>query len=163
MEKTFLNSLEINTCNNLPAVGSIAPDFELVKTDLSDIQLSDLKGKRIVLNIFPSLDTEVCARSVRKFNEAASKLENTVVLCISKDLPFAAQRFCSANGIENVIIASAFRSDFGTKYGVEMTNGPLWGLFARTIIIIDSEGKIIATSLSKEITDEPDYELINKI
>lgn len=163
MEKTFLNSLEIHTCNNLPANGSDAPDFELVKTDLSDVRLSDFKGKRVVLNIFPSLDTEVCARSVRKFNEDASKLENTVVVCVSKDLPFASQRFCSANGIENVIIVSAFRSEFGKVYGVEMINGPLRGLFARTVIVIDTDGKIIATSLCENITDEPDYNLIRQI
>lgn len=142
----------------LPKVGEDAPNFALVAKDLSEICLHDYKGKRIVLNIFPSLDTDVCAASVRKFNVDASQLENTVVLCVSMDLPFAAQKFCVANGIDNVAPASGFRSDFGQNYGVEITDGPLRGLYARCLVIIDENGKIKGTSLCKEITEEPDYQ-----
>ena len=142
----------------LPKVGDDAPNFALVAKDLSEICLHDYKGKRIVLNIFPSLDTDVCAASVRKFNVDASQLENTVVLCVSMDLPFAAQKFCVANGIENVAPASGFRSDFGENYGVEITDGPLRGLYARCLVIIDENGKVIGTSLCNEITEEPDYQ-----
>lgn len=143
---------------DLPKVGEDAPNFALVAKDLSEICLHDYLGKRVVLNIFPSLDTDVCAASVRRFNVDASKLENTVVLCVSMDLPFAAQKFCVANGIENVAPASGFRSDFGENYGVEITDGPMRGLYARCLIIIDENGKIKGTSLCKEITEEPDYQ-----
>lgn len=143
---------------NVPEAGTAAPNFALVGKDLSEICLHDFKGKRVVLNIFPSLDTDVCAASVRRFNVDASKLENTVVLCVSMDLPFAAQRFCVANGIENVAPASGFRSDFGKNYGMELTDGPLRGLYARGLIIIDEEGKIKGTSICREITEEPDYQ-----
>ena len=163
MEKTFLNTLEIHTCGNLPQVGDMAPNFELVATDLSDIRLSDLKGKKVVLNIFPSIDTEVCAKSVRRFNTDAAAIDNCVVLCISKDLPFAAGRFCTVNGIENAKAASAFRSTFGKDYGIEMADGPLKGLFARAVILIDEEGRIKAKSLCENITDEPDYEILKQI
>ena len=163
MEKTYLNTLEIHTCGKLPEVGASAPEFELVKTDLSETRLSELKGKRVVLNIFPSIDTEVCARSVRRFNEEAAKMNNTIVLCVSKDLPFASGRFCSINGIENTIAVSAFRSDFGKNYGIEMIDGPLRALFARAVVIIDEEGKVIKTYISQNITDEPDYEILNQI
>ena len=142
----------------LPKIGEDAPNFALVGKDLNEINLHEYKGKRIVLNIFPSLDTDVCAASVRRFNVDASKLENTVVLCISMDLPFAAQKFCVANGIDNVAPASGFRSDFGQNYGVEITDGPMRGLYARCLIIIDENGKIMGTSLCKEITEEPDYQ-----
>ncbi len=147
----------VQTSGNLPAVGDAAPDFILTAQDLSDIRLSDYKGKRIVLNIFPSLDTEVCAASVRRFNVEASSLKNTVVLCVSMDLPFAATRFCSANGIENVATASGFRSEFGSDYGVRIEEGPLRGLYTRALVVIDEEGKVIATELVEEITHEPDY------
>jgi thiol peroxidase len=160
MEKTFLGTLEVHTCGYLPQVGDMAPDFELVATDLSDIRLSDLKGKKVVLNIFPSIDTEVCAQSVRRFNKDAASIDNCVVLCISRDLPFAAARFCTVNGIENAKSASAFRSTFGKDYGVEMTDGPLKGLFARAVILIDEEGKIKAKSLCENITEEPDYNIL---
>ena len=142
----------------LPKAGEDAPNFALVAKDLSEVCLHDYKGKRIVLNIFPSLDTDVCAASVRRFNVDASKLDNTVVLCVSMDLPFAAQRFCVANGIENVAPASGFRSDFGQNYGVEITDGPMRGLYARCLVVIDENGKIKGTSLCKEITEEPDYQ-----
>lgn len=143
---------------DLPKVGEDAPNFALVAKDLTEICLHDYKGKRIVLNIFPSLDTDVCAASVRRFNVDASKLDNTVVLCVSMDLPFAAQKFCVANGIDNVAPASGFRSDFGQNYGVEITDGPMRGLYARCLIVVDENGKIMGTSLCKEITEEPDYD-----
>lgn len=157
-ETVTLQGNTFHLYGKIPQAGEEAPNFALVAKDLSDICLHDYKGKRVVLNIFPSLDTPVCAASVRKFNEEASKLENTVVLCVSMDLPFAAQDFCVANGIENVAPASGFRSDFGKNYGVEITDGPMRGLYARCLIVLDEEGKIKGTSLCKEITEEPDYQ-----
>lgn len=140
-------------------VGAVAPDFELVKSDLSSIKLGDLKGKRIVLNIFPSLDTSVCATSVRKFNKLASSLPDTVVLAISKDLPFAQGRFCTTEGIENVVPASDFRvTGFDKAYGLLMKDGPLAGLLARAVVVIDKSGKVVYTQLVPEITEEPDYD-----
>ena len=141
-------------------VGKVAPDFELVKTDLSSFSLKDLKGKNVVLNIFPSLDTSVCATSVRKFNKMAAGLKDTVVLAISKDLPFAQGRFCTTEGISNVIPLSDYRytSDFAEKYGVLMTDGPLAGLLARSVVVVDPEGKVVYTELVPEITQEPNYE-----
>ena len=140
-------------------VGKVAPDFELVKTDLSSFSLKDLNGKNVILNIFPSLDTSVCATSVRKFNKMGAGLKDTVVLAISKDLPFAHARFCTTEGIENVIGLSAFRnSTFAEDYGVALVNGPLAGLFARAVIILDEQGKVIYTELVPEITQEPNYE-----
>ncbi len=139
--------------------GAAAPDFSLVKTDLSSLSLKDLKGKRVVLNIFPSLDTGVCASSVRKFNKLAASLHDTVVLAVSKDLPFAHARFCTAEGIENVVPVSDFRdSDFDKKYGVLMEDGPLAGLLARSVVVVDKDGKVIYTELVPEITQEPDYD-----
>lgn len=163
METIYLNSQEVHTCGLLPAVGSPAPDFSVVTTDLCDISLSEMRGKRIVMNIFPSLDTDTCARSVRRFNELAASMENTAVLCISKDLPFAAKRFCVTNGIDHAIAASAFRSNFGYKYGVELTDSPLRQLLTRAIIVVDEKGYIMATALSKEISEEPDYDYIINI
>lgn len=154
---TFKGSA-INTIGQLPAVGSTAPGFTLVKQDLSETSLKDYAGEKVILNIFPSIDTGVCAMSVRKFNEKAAGLKNTVVLCISLDLPFAQARFCGAEGIENVITASAFRSAFGDHYGVTLANGPLAGLFARAVVIVDEGGKIIYTELVPEIAQEPDYD-----
>ena len=140
-------------------VGKVAPDFELVKSDLSSFALKDLKGKNIVLNIFPSLDTGVCATSVRKFNKMAAGMKDTVVLAISKDLPFAQGRFCTTEGIENVIPLSDFRfSDFDESYGVRMADGPLAGLLARAVVVIGKDGKVAYTELVPEITQEPDYE-----
>lgn len=140
-------------------VGKIAPDFQLVKTDLSTFSLKDLKGKNVVLNIFPSLDTGVCAASVRKFNKLAAGLKDTVVLAISKDLPFAHGRFCSAEGIDNVVPLSDFRfSDFDENYGVLMADGPLAGLLARTVVVVGKDGKVAYTELVPEITQEPDYD-----
>lgn len=155
---TFQNN-PMHTAGNLPKVGTIAPKFELVKGDLSTLTNDDLKGKRILLNIFPSLDTSVCATSVRKFNQKAAQMANTAVVAVSKDLPFAQSRFCTTEGIENVIAASAFRStEFGKEYGVELIDGPLAGLLCRAVIIIDESGKILYEQLVPEITHEPDYE-----
>lgn len=140
-------------------VGKVAPDFELVNTDLSSFSLKDIKDKNVILNIFPSLDTNVCATSVRKFNQLAAGLRDTVVLAISKDLPFAHARFCSIEGIENVIPLSDFRySDFDESYGVCMADGPLAGLLARAVVVIGKDGKVTYTELVPEITQEPDYD-----
>lgn len=154
---TFKGS-PIKTAGELPEKGSAAPDFTLVKQDLSETSLADYKGKRLVLNIFPSIDTGVCATSVRTFNEKAAALKNTVVLCVSMDLPFAQARFCGAEGIKNVATASAFRSAFGEHYGVTLIGGPLVGLFARAVVVTDEAGKVIYTELVPEIAQEPDYD-----
>lgn len=139
--------------------GVQAPDFELVKNDLTTLTLSSLRGRRVVLNIFPSLDTGVCAASVRKFNKLAASLPDTVVVAVSKDLPFAQNRFCAAEGIDNVIPASAFRDTaFDAAYGVGMADGPLQGLLARAVVVVDKDGRVIHAQLVTEITDEPDYE-----
>ena len=159
MAKITLKGNPINTVGNLPVVGSIAPDFKLVKSDLSILSLEDLKGKRVVLNIFPSLDTDVCATSVRRFNAEASKLDNTVVVCISKDLPFAHSRFCTTEGLNNVVTASDFRDGtFGTNYGVTIADGPLAGLHSRAVVVLDINGKVKYTEQVPEIVQEPDYE-----
>lgn len=159
MSKVTLKGNEFNTIGELPVVGSKAPEFELVKTDLSEIKNSDLTGKRVILNIFPSLDTAVCASSVRKFNVEATKLENAVVVCVSKDLPFAHGRFCTTEGINNVIPASEFRSNnFGKNYGVMMVDGPLQGLMARAVVVLDENGTVLYNQLVPEITEEPDYQ-----
>jgi thiol peroxidase len=147
-----------NTVGELPQVGSPAPDFKLTKSDLTDITLKDLRGKRVVLNIFPSIDTPVCASSVRKFNAEADKLANTVILCVSEDLPFAHSRFCAAEGLKNVVTASDFRTgELGKKYGVEITNGPLAGLLARAVVVVDETGEVVYTEQVPEITREPNY------
>lgn len=161
---TFKGS-PVQTSGELPDKGASAPDFTLVRSDLSEAKLSDFKGKNVVLNIFPSLDTGTCAASVRRFNKEATSLDNTVVLGISADLPFAAGRFCSAEGIENVITLSSFRNnDFGKDYGLVMNNGPLRGLLARAVVVIDSEGNVLHTELVPEIAQEPDYQsAINSI
>lgn len=156
---TLKNELTVNVNGNLPTVGSVAPNFTLVKGDLSEVSLSDLKGKKVLLNIFPSVDTGVCAASVRKFNQEAASLENTVVLAISADLPFAGGRFCAAEGIENVATASVFRNpEFAQNYGVLLADGPLKGLLARAVVVIDQDGKVAYTELVPEITNEPNYE-----
>ena len=147
----------VATVGELPAAGTDAPAFILTGQDLGDITLDDLKGKQIVLNIFPSLDTDVCAASVRRFNQDAAKYPDTVVVCVSQDLPFAATRFCTANGIENVKTGSAFRSDFGKDYGVEIADGPFKGLLARAVVVIGKDGKVKGSQLVEEITNEPDY------
>ncbi|MDR2816829.1 MAG: thiol peroxidase [Proteiniphilum sp.] len=148
----------VHTTGELPQKGAAAPDFTLVKRDLTEARLSDFKGKYVVLNIFPSLDTGVCAASVRRFNKEAASLKNTIVLAISVDLPFAAERFCSAEGIENVVTLSGFRNhSFGEDYGLLMADGPLKGLLARAVVIVAPDGKIIHTELVPEIAQEPDY------
>ncbi|MBM7051133.1 thiol peroxidase [Rothia sp. ZJ1223] len=148
----------VHTTGELPAVGSTAPAFLTVNTDLEDVSAETFAGKKIVLNIFPSVDTGICAQSVRQFNEEAAGLENTVVVSISQDLPFALGRFCGAEGIENVVATSAFRSSFGQDYGVTMTDGPLKGLLARSVVIINEGGEVTYTQLVPEIKTEPDYE-----
>ncbi len=149
----------VETVGNLPAVGQQAPDFKLVKSDLSEITLADIKGKKAILNIFPSLDTGVCAASVRKFNEEAASLKNAVVLCISRDLPFAHGRFCVAEGIENVITASDFRNgSFGDDYGLTISNSAFEGLHSRAVVVLDENGKVIYNEQVPEIVQEPDYE-----
>lgn len=155
-EITFKGN-KVNTIGKLPQVGETAKDFALVGTDLSVKSLGDFSG-RLVLNIFPSLDTGVCATSVRKFNEKAAGLENTTVLCISKDLPFAHGRFCTSEGINNVVNLSEFRNnDFGTAYGVTMVDGPLAGLLSRSVVVLDENKKVIYTQQVPEIVEEPDY------
>jgi thiol peroxidase len=158
MAQVTFKGTPIHTCGELPAKGSPAPDFTLVKQDLSETTRSDYAGKRLVLNIFPSIDTGVCALSVKAFNQKAASLENTVVLCVSMDLPFAQGRFCAAEGIQNVVTASAFRSNFGEHYGVTMVDGPLTGLFARAVVVLNESGSVIYTELVPEIAQEPDYD-----
>ena len=159
MAKVTLKGNEIHTNGELPKVGTEAPDFKGVKSDLSELSLSDLKGKKVVINVFPSLDTSVCAASVRRFNKEAASHPDTVVLAVSKDLPFAHGRFCTTEGIENVIPLSDFRfSDFDESYGVRMADGPLGGLLARAVVIIGKDGKVMYTELVPEITQEPDYD-----
>jgi thiol peroxidase len=159
MAKITLKGNPVNTSGNLPAKGTTAPDFNLVKSDLGHLSLSELKGKKLILNIFPSLDTSVCATSVRKFNQLAAGKENAVVLGISKDLPFAHGRFCSTEGITNVVPLSGFRDvSFGKSYGVDIIDGPLAGLYARSVVVVDEKGTVLYTQLVPETTEEPDYD-----
>ena len=154
-----LKGNKINTNGNLPEIGSLATDFNLTSTDLAAKRLSDFKGKNLVLNIFPSVDTGTCAASVRNFNKTATDLTNTIVLCISRDLPFAQSRFCGAEGIENIVMLSDFNTgQFGKDYGIEITDGPLAGLHSRCIVVINPDGKIIYTEQVLEIVDEPNYD-----
>ena len=159
MGQVTLRGNPVDTSGDLPAKGAAAPSFTLTKKDLSSVSLSELAGKRVVLNIFPSIDTPTCATSVRTFNQRAGEVDNTVVLCVSADLPFAAGRFCGAEGLTNVSTGSDFRhKDFGDTYGVTMTSGPLAGLLARSVVVIDEAGKVAYTELVPEIAQEPDYE-----
>ena len=159
MAQITLKGNPINTVGELPKLGTQAPDFKLVKDDLSEKTFADYKGQKVVLNIFPSLDTGTCAASVRRFNAEASKLENTKVLCISKDLPFAQARFCGAEGLENVENLSDFRyNTFGKDYGLEIADGPLAGLESRAVVIVDENGKVVYTEQVGEIVDEPNYD-----
>lgn len=149
----------VHTCGELPAVGEMAPDFLLTRTDLSDISLKDLAGKKVVLNIFPSVDTPVCSMSVRKFNAEIGNFKNAAVLCVSMDLPFAHARFCETEGLKDVIPASEMRQrTFGDRYGVRMTDGPLAGLLARAVVVLDESGRVIHSQLVDEIASEPDYD-----
>lgn len=159
MASITLGGNPINTNGELPKVGSNAPEFQLVKNDLSVASLADFAGKKLVLNIFPSIDTGTCATSVRTFNTKASALENTKVLCISRDLPFAQKRFCGAEGLENVENLSDFKSgDFGKNFGLEIVDGPLAGLHSRVVIVLDENGVVKYTEQVSEIADEPNYE-----
>lgn len=158
MAEVTLGGNPTNTNGDLPAVGSDAPAFTLTKGDLSDLTNADLAGQNVVLNIFPSVDTPTCAQSVRTFNERAAGLDNTTVVCVSADLPFAQGRFCGAEGIENVTTASTFKSDFLSDYGVKLIDGRLEGLAARSVVVIDGAGKVVHTELVGEIANEPDYD-----
>jgi len=164
MARTKLGSDDVNTKGDLPSVGSVAPDFVLSDNDLKEVTLHQFKGKRVILNIFPSIDTSTCATSVREFNKRAASLENTVVLCISKDLPFAQKRFCGAEGITNVISLSDFRDrGFATAYGVELLDGRLAGLHARAVVIVGADGQVKYTELVPQIKQEPNYEAALKV
>ena len=158
MAQTALGGNPVNTVGDLPTVGSHTPSFTITKGDLSDVTPADFTGKRVVLNIFPSIDTPTCATSTRKFNEIASSLDNTVVVCVAADLPFAMNRFCGAEGLENVVVASTFRGDFGDAYGVRLIDGKLAGLMARSVVVLDEAGTVIHSQLVPEIAQEPDYD-----
>lgn len=159
MAQITLGGSPIQTVGDLPAAGAAAPAFHLAGADLSTIDSDSFAGGRVVLNIFPSIDTAVCAMSVRKFNEAAAGLDNTTVLCVSADLPFAAARFCGAEGLDRVKTASTFRSpEFGNDYGVTITDGAFAGLLARAVVVVDTDGSVLYDQLVSEIADEPDYD-----
>ncbi len=159
MTSVLFGGKPTNINGDLPKVGSKAPNFELVKTDMAVVSLADFAGSKLVLNIFPSIDTPVCATSVRKFNADAGQLENTKVLCISRDLPFAQKRFCSTEGLENVINLSDFNTGkFGKDYGIEMTEGAFSGLHARAVVVLDENGMIKYTELVPNVSNEPNYE-----
>lgn len=159
MAETAFKGTPVSLAGEIPQPGALAPDFSLVGKDLSDVALKDYSGKTVVLNIFPSIDTEVCAMSVRKFNAEIANFDNAVVICVSADLPFAHGRFCGAEGLNHVITASTFRSpDFGETYGLGMADGPLAGLMARAVLVIDGQGKLVYSQLVPDIAQEPDYE-----
>lgn len=158
MADTAFSGTPAHTVGDLPAVGAAAPAFTTVNADLQDVSLSDFAGKRVILNIFPSVDTGVCANSEREFNTRATGLDNTVVVSVSKDLPFALGRFCAAEGIENVTATSSFRSSFSEDYGVRLIDSPLAGVLARAVVVIDTDGTVLHTELVPEITTEPDYD-----
>ena len=159
MATITLQGNPIHTCGELPAPGAPAPDFLLTKTDLGDVSLRDFAGQRVVLNIFPSIDTPICATSVRRFNAEIDKLNNAACLCVSLDLPFAHARFCGAEGLERVIAVSELRNrDFGDRYGVRISDGPLAGLLARAVVVIDEKGTVIYRQQVPEIKEEPDYQ-----
>lgn len=159
MAQTAFQGTPVQLSGDLPRIGELAPGFTFTNKDLADVQLRDYAGKIVVLNIFPSIDTPVCAMSVRKFNSEIGNHDNAVAICISADLPFAHARFCGAEGLDHVVSASTFRQpEFGDAYGVRITDGPLAGLMARAVVVIDGQGKVVYTQLVKEITEEPDYE-----
>ncbi len=158
MATVTLKGNPINTIGTLPAIGTEAPNFTMTKEDLSSGSLSDYKGKKVVLNIFPSIDTGTCAQSVRQFNQEAAELDNTAVVCISKDLPFAQGRFCGAEGIDNVVMMSDFKDgNFGKAYGVEFADGPLETLLSRSVVVVDEKGKVLYTEQVSETVEEPNY------
>lgn len=156
MATTALRGTPVETIGDLPEVGDVAPDFVLATTELEDVTRPE--GKRVVLNIFPSIDTGVCAASVRKFNELAAGLDNVEVICASEDLPFALKRFCGAEGIENVVVGSSFRSGFGEDFGVTMLDGRMRGLLSRAVVVADAAGTIVHTEQVPVISQEPDYD-----
>ncbi|MGJ0183747.1 thiol peroxidase [Corynebacterium glyciniphilum] len=158
MADTAFQGTPAQTVGDLPAVGEQAPNFTTVSAELKDVNGDSLRGKRVVLNIFPSVDTGVCAASEREFNKRATDLENTAVVSVSKDLPFALARFCAAEGIENVEPTSAFRSSFGEDFGVTLTDSPLAGLLGRSVVVLDTDGTVLHSQLVPEITTEPDYD-----
>lgn len=159
MAEIKLKGNVIHTKGNLPAIGTNAPNFTLTKTDLSELNLKDLAGKKIVLNIFPSVDTPTCATSVRTFNKEAANLANTVVVCASADLPFAQARFCGAENLNNVMPASDFRhKEFGDIYGVRIIDGPIAGLLSRAVVVIDANGRVVYTEQVAEVAQEPNYQ-----
>jgi len=160
MAKITLGGTDTNTIGNLPEIGSDAPDFMLVSKDMSEKSLASYHGQKVVLNIYPSIDTGICAASTKKFNEEGDKLENTRIICISKDLPFALNRYCEAEGIENLDNLTNFRDggDFGKNYGVEIIDGAFKGLNARAVVVVDEDGKVKYTELVPEVGQEPNYE-----
>lgn len=164
MASITLKGNSIHTCGELPKVGEMATDFKLTKVDLTDVTLEDLVGKQVVLNIFPSIDTAVCAASVRYFNQDAAKRPDTVVLCVSMDLPFAHKRFCGAEGLNDVLSVSELRQrGFGEAYGVRIIDGPMAGLLARAVVVLDVNGRVVYTQLVPEIVQEPDYEAVLQV
>lgn len=158
MAQVLMRGTPVQTSGNLPAVGSIAPAFELLNAKLETISLASLTGKKVVISIFPSIDTATCALSTRKFNQQAAALDGVTVVTVSEDLPFALGRFCATEGIDNVHTLSAFRSSFGTDYGVALVDGPLRGLTARAVVVVDGSGKVLHSELVAEISDEPNYD-----
>jgi thiol peroxidase len=159
MANVTLRGKEIHTIGTLPAIGSGVPDFRLTKQDLSEIKVADLAGKKVIYNIFPSIDTATCATSVRKFNEQAAAVENTTIVCVSADLPFALKRFCGAEGINNVVATSDLRDkSFGKTWGLTFTDGPLEGLLSRAVVVTDANGKVVYTEQVAEVGSEPDYD-----
>ena len=160
MATITLNGNPVHTCGELPVPGHATPFFTLTRDDLSELTSVDLEGKRVVLSIFPSLDTPTCAESVRKFNHLTADLVDTVMLCVSMDLPFAQAQFCGAQKLNRVVTASAFRHlDFGRAFGVTLVDGPMRGLFARAVVALDENGTVVHTELVPELTHEPDYDL----
>lgn len=158
MTKITLGGTPVDTCGSLPKIGEKAPDFTLTVSDLSTQKLSDFEGSKVVLNVFPSVDTGTCATSVREFNKEAAEMKNTKVLCVSRDLPFAQARFCGAEGIENVLMLSDFKDGkFGKAYGLEFANGPFEGLHSRCVIVLDENGIVKYTEQVQEVADEPNY------
>ncbi|SOE23591.1 thiol peroxidase (atypical 2-Cys peroxiredoxin) [Spirosomataceae bacterium TFI 002] len=164
MAQITLKGNAINTSGNLPEIGQAAANFDLVKNDLSKVNLDNYKGQKVVLNIFPSIDTGTCAASVRKFNQEAANLNNTKVLCISRDLPFAQARFCGAEGLNNVETLSDFATgDFGKNYGLDIIDGPLANLHSRAVVVLDEQGNVTYTEQVPEIVDEPNYDAVLKV
>ncbi len=160
MAKITLGGTETNTIGNLPEIGSTAPDFQLVRKDMQEVTLATYHGQKVIMNIYPSIDTGICAMSTTKFNQEASKLDNTRIICVSKDLPFALNRYCEAEGIDSLDSLTNFRDngDFGKNYGVEIVDGAFAGLNARAIVVVDEEGKVTYTELVPEVGQEPNYE-----